>query len=87
MLLLSDLSRRIHHQYTVFEEEYRYGTQISEVIPKVLIVRPHKNFRLILFPNEIPDALVGRHDTAGVFARFLDNFFGFVKCAADLGSS
>ena len=47
MLLLSDLSRRIHDQYTVFEEEYRYGTQISEIIPKVLIVSTHKNFRLI----------------------------------------
>jgi hypothetical protein len=87
MFLFSDLSRRIHHQDTVLKEKNRDGTQISEVIPQVLIVSPNKNLRLIFFPDKISDALVCRHYTTWVFARFLNDFLGFVECATDLRST
>ena len=78
MFLFSDLSRSIHHQYTVFEEEYRYGTQISEVISQILIICPNKHLRLIFLPHKISNAFISGHYATWVFARFLNDFLGFI---------
>ena len=68
MLFLSYLSGCVHHQDTMLEEEYGHGAQVPQVVPQVLIVRANEDLGLILLADKIPDALIGTHDSSGVFA-------------------
>jgi hypothetical protein len=69
----------------MLEEEDGDSAEVPQVVPQVLIVSAHEDFRLVLVPNEVPQAVVGREDAAGVLAGLLDDAFGLVKGAPDLG--
>ena len=85
MLLLGDLRGGIHHEHAMLEEEDGDSAEVPQVVPQVLVVSAHEDFRLVLLPDEVPHAVVCREDASRVLAGLLDDALGLIEGAPDLG--
>ena len=71
--MFTDIRWAVHDEHiSLVKEENGHGTIVTKFVPKLLVIRAHKDFLLVSLSDVGQDALIGIDDASSVTTRQLD---------------